>query len=79
MEIHNTERSDTGNLPRNIPEASLYPHLVRQTSCIYGMSLPIILRLRTEYLKLDGCEPITDESSPRKIFPCAAVMPNEKS
>ena len=42
---------------------------------LYGMSLPIILQLRTEYHKLGGCEPITDESI-REIFRRAAAMPN---
>jgi hypothetical protein len=39
------------------------------------MSLPTILRLRAEYLKLGGCEPITDESI-REIFSALAAMPN---
>jgi len=65
---------DTGT-PRNIPEANLYQHLAGQDFILYGMSLPTILRLRAEYLKLGGCEPITDESI-REIFSALAAMPN---
>ena len=57
---------DTGT-PRSIPLANIYEHLARQDFKLYGMSLSIILQLRTEYQKLGGTEPMTDESV-KEIF-----------
>lgn len=68
---------DTGT-PRIIPEANLYQHLCQKDFLLFGMSLPIIMRLRTEYFKLGGCEPITDESI-REIFQRAAAQPNDRT
>jgi hypothetical protein len=53
---------DDIGVSRSIPEANLYHGLYSQDFKIYGMSWTVILRLRTEYLKLGGKEPITEES-----------------
>jgi hypothetical protein len=53
---------DVDGVPRYFDAVSFYTQLAQQDFKLFGMTVPVILKLREEYQKLAGPEPMTEES-----------------